>query len=630
MDRWFGVSFEGYGAPVAKGVAGAFGAFFMKRNSLWLGAALPVAALVVSLPARAQEPKVTFPTEGQDVRGEINIRWEGIPDGGYAIIYIDPDTPEGKSPLTATAEGTFPLNTFLDTINKVRLGDGPHKLRVVAVNPTGRRTGQAEVGFNIANGKVAADQPGRRLVHWSNADRIANTVKRYRIYAISNATVEQPSTQGGGGGAGGAMPGGRGEGGGSGGGSGGGGGASGAGGAGGAGGADTGAALDYQISALVRRVVRDVGMWEGSANIRAVVDRAYEKTREGAQGGAGGEGGSGSGGGRSGPAAGALAPGEKPPWGEWMPARETGQYYVKMIKPTGEEINATRKAPSIALGDLLPSFPATDVRPGSTWETQMTMISELAERSPLNIRNAPMTFTAFETVTTPAGFPRQCAKLESRFQLPSAQAKEEATKLATKLGTSGGGGGEGSGGGAGGPSLKSPGSAGSAGGAAGAAAEPPEVKNARVRVSRVLWFDIKGHQVLRSEDVVDTNFETETLGGGVAGGAGGSPGSGSGGAGGPRGYPGGGGYGGAAGAAAAPAEPTKVAYNQRITTWLDDTVPPPTDQFNGGAGTAHSRDSIPDISIDRVNTPDAPFDAPDAADTPAPPAAPLSSRALSW
>jgi hypothetical protein len=311
---------------------------------------------------------------------------------------------------------------------------------------------------------------------------------------------------------------------------------------------------------------------------------------------------------------GAAAPGEKPPWGEWAPARETGQYYVKMIKPTGEEINATRKAPSIALGDLLPSFPQGDVRPGSTWETQMTMISELAERTPLNIRNAPMTFTSLETVTTPGGFPRECAKLESRFQLPASQAKEEAEKLAAKIGSNGGGASGGEGGSSGASSAGS-GSSGAAGGAGAA----PEVKNARVRVSRVLWFDIKGHQVLRSEDVVDTNFEMESAtagagatggsaGGGYPGGAVGRPSMG--------GYPGSGGssamggLAGAMGGATAPAEPTKVAYNQKITTWLDDTVPPPTDQFNGGAGTAHSRDSVPDLSIDRINKPEAPLESP--------------------
>jgi hypothetical protein len=266
-----------------------------------------------------------------------------------------------------------------------------------------------------------------------------------------------------------------------------------------------------------------------------------------------------------------------------------------MIKPTGEEINATRKAPSIALGDLLPSFPQGEVRPGSTWETQMTMIAELAERSPLNVRNAPMTFTAIETLTTPANFTRACAKLESRFQLPPEQAKEQALKLAVKLSASGAGGAEGAASG-GSSSSGPPGAGAMAGAMGGTAALPPEVKNARVRVSRVLWFDTVGRQVLRSEDVVDTFFEMEQAA--AMGGMGGSMMGGMGSMGGSGGMMG--------GAAAAPAEPTKVTYNQRITTWLDDTVPPPSDQFTGGAGTAHSRDSVPDVTIDRINTPDGP------------------------
>jgi hypothetical protein len=528
----------------------------------------PVAALVVAAPAWAQEPRITFPTEGQDVRGEITITFEGVPEGGYAMVYLDPDTPEGRAPLTATSEGRYSLNTFLDAINRVRLGEGPHKLRIVAVNAQGRRSGQAEVNFNIANTKVDITQEGVRLVHWTPQDRIINEVKRYRIFAESNATVEEPSTGGGGdaGGFGGSS----------------GGGYSAAGASGGGAGvsSDNGASLDFNLSALVRRVVRDVNMIDGSANIRAVVDRAFQRSRASETGDGSS---SGSGGGQGGGAA-AAAPGQKPPFGPWKPAVETGQYYVKMIQPTGSEINATRKAPTIALGDLLPTFPQGEVRPGSTWETTMTMIGELAERSPINIRNAPMTFTAFEVMATPAGMQRRAAKLETRFQLPQPQALELAKKLESKRGSSqGGGGGEGSseGGSLGGSSRG--GYPSGLGGAGGGMAEP-EIKNARSRVSRVLWFDIAKRQVLRSEDVVDTYYEVENAQAGV-GGAGGSG----------SGYPGG-----AGGQSQAPAEPTKVSYNQRITTWLDDTVPPPTDQFTAGAGTAHSRDRVQDPDIARV------------------------------
>jgi hypothetical protein len=253
-----------------------------------------------------------------------------------------------------------------------------------------------------------------------------------------------------------------------------------------------------------------------------------------------------------------------------------------MIQPTGLEINATRKSPSIALGDLLPTFPQGEVRPGSTWETTMTFVADLSTRGPLTVRNAPMTFTSFEDVPTPGGRTVACAKLETRFRLPDEQAMELAKKLAAKTG--GAGGAPGGSSGPGGGMMAGPG---------GGETEEAEIEIslARTSVSRVLWFDINKRQVLRSEDIVDTYFEQEAAAAGEMGGMGGPP-------------PGMGGPPGASGAPAAPAEPTKVSYNLRVTTWLDDTIPPPTDKFNGGLGTAHSRDSVQDATIDRVRRPD--------------------------
>ena len=241
-------------------------------------------------------------------------------------------------------------------------------------------------------------------------------VKRFRIFAESNAVIEEPSGGGGGGSAGG------------------GGGESGGGGA-----ESEPAPLDYQISALVRQVVRDVEMVDGSANIRTVVDRAFERQREGEESGAGGEGGGSGGSSGGGGSKKSSGPG-KAPWNpDWLVAQEAGKYYVKMIQPSGVEINATRKQPTIALGDLLPTFPLGEVRPGSTWETSMTMIGELAERTPINIRNAPITFTSREDLVTPGGVTINCAKLESRFSLPTDQATTTAKTLAARVGTSGGG-----------------------------------------------------------------------------------------------------------------------------------------------------------------------------------------------
>jgi hypothetical protein len=519
----------------------------------------PTTALVLGLsaltsPAWAQEARITFPAEGQDVRGEITVRFEGIPEGGYAMVKLD------NVFKTATAEPTYNINTFDNSVFPPgKGGDGPHTLSITTMNAQGRQVGQATVNFNVANNKVDPNAPGLRLLHWSVKDYVNKEVLRYRVFAESNATIEAGGAAGG---EGGAAPGGAG------------------GGAEGGAGGWLPAPLDFQVSALVRRVIRDVAMVDGSANIRSVVDRAFERQRE-SESGAAGEGGPGA------PGAAPTAPKKKKtaapmfpvkaPWNaDWNVAQETGQYFVKMIQPTGEEINATRKAPTIALGDLLPTFPQGDVRPGSTWDTTMTFVADLSTRGPLTVRNAPMTFTAFETIPTPTGRQIRCAKLETRFRLPEAQAIEVAKKLAAKAGTGAGGAAGGAGeAGAAGPMA--------AGGTQSEAAEI-EIAVARTSVARVLWFDIENRQVLRSEDIVDTYFEQEQ--GAAEGGAA------------PAAPPPG-----VGGEAAAPAEPTKVSYNLRVTTWLDDTIPPPTDRFNTGSGTAHSRDSVQDPPVSRVTRP---------------------------
>jgi len=209
--------------------------------------------------------RITSPQTNQDVRGEITVRYEGIPEGGYAIIKVDGQFKQ------ATADNSYVLNTFPPTFP----GDGPHRVSVTAINAGGKRAGEAQVTFNVANTKVDEAQAALPLVHWVPTDRIGLPVERYRIYAESNAIIEDSTT--GGGGSGGS--------GGSGGGSGGGGGE----------GADSGfmpAPLDWQVSALVRRYVRDVDMVDGAANIRTVVQEALQRQRYGeGKTGQGGEGG---------------------------------------------------------------------------------------------------------------------------------------------------------------------------------------------------------------------------------------------------------------------------------------------------------------------------------------------------
>jgi hypothetical protein len=535
--------------------------------------------------SRAQELQIQFPQEGQQVRGEITVRYTGVPDGGYVLVKLDGNF------VSAVSQNAFPLNTFdLKSLSPNLPNEGTHKLSLTAINAGGKSVSEKTVSFEVANTRVATDAEGVLLTHYENWMRLDPNVQRYRVFAESNGIVDDGQSGGGGGAAPGGMGGGGGE------------------------GEDwIEAPLDWQVSALMRRIVRDVGGWSdtkltpdksddiSSANIRTVVQEAFQRQRESESGsGEGVEGAMGAGGGTGArkKKKGGGGP-TKAPWKkDWELAPEIGQYFVKNIEPSGKEINATRKAPTIALADLLPTFPDTEVRPGSTWETRMTFLGDLSSREPVNV-SVPITFTAFENVQTPAGFNRRAAKLESRFQMPELVAKKMAINLILQGGISGGGGG--GGGGAPGGGETGAGGEGMTGssGAKTAATLPPEelqemldaIPSISSRASRVLWFDVENHRVLRSEDTIRTFFSYEGSSGEDAGGGatmGGMPG------------------GGMGGGESQPSEPTKVSYSLVVTTWYDDTVPAVHPKYVGGAGTAHSRDNAQDPTIEKINKPVAP------------------------
>jgi hypothetical protein len=530
---------------------------------------------------QGQELQIQFPQEGQQVRGEITVRYTGVPDGGNVNVKLDGNW------IMSNAEGSFPLNTFdLKSLSPSLPNEGTHKLTLTAINAGGKRVDEKTVSFEVANTRVATDAEGVLLTHYENWMRLDPNVQRYRVFAESNGIVDSGQSSGGGGGAGGA--------------------------AGGEGGGEEwiDAPLDWQVSALMRRVVRDIGGWSDtkltpdksdditSANIRTVVQEAFQRQRESESGSGEGEGGVGAGGGgyvskkkKKGPSGPTKAPWQK----DWEIAPEIGQYFVKNIEPSGKEINATRKAPTIALADLLPTFPDTEVRPGSTWETRMTFLGDLSSREPVNV-SVPITFTAFENLQTPAGFNRRAAKLESRFQMPELVAKKMAINLILQGGISGGGGEGGATGGGGETGAGGEGMTGSSGAKTAATLPPEELQDMldaipaiSSRASRVLWFDVQNHRVLRSEDTIRTSFSYE-----------GSSGEGEGGGAAAGGAMGGG------GGESKPAEPTKVSYTLVVTTWYDDTVPAVHPKYVGGAGTAHSRDNVKDPSIEKINKPVAP------------------------
>ena len=504
---------------------------------------------VASASAWAQQVRIIYPQEGQDVRGEVTVRYEGLPPGGYAIVKVDGQFKQ------ASAQEFAIFDTISDRSTFTR-GDAPYKIDITVLRPGGGQVGTDSVTFNVANNKVDVAGEAVKLTHWKPTDILRDSVERYRVFAESNATIEESTGAAAGGGE--------------------------AGGAAAATESYIPAPLDWQVAALMRRQVRNIGMYNGSANIATAVQESFERQRKSEAGAGGAEGG--------GEAAAATpkrgaAPVStvpvKAPWNEddkgkqlWNKAPETGKYFVKMIEPNGTEINATRKAPTIAIADLLPTFPDSEVRPGSTWETNMTILGDLSSRKGVNV-TAPITFTAYDTILTPGGENRRCAKLESRFRLPENLAKQIAANLGSKIGGAGGAGAEGG---------AAPG--GAEGGAAEATLLPEDIQVARADIARVMWFDMDRRQVLRSEDIIKSYFEIPPAAGDATGGAT---------AGAPAGM-----MGGEAGAEAAPAEPQKIRYNLNVTTWFDDRVPSPNFSYTGGLGTAHSKDSVNEVGISRI------------------------------
>lgn len=561
------------------------------RRQFGICALLIVSVLCIGAMSARADITITEPTNGATVRGEINVRFSGVPDGGYAIVKVDGNFSQ------ATSQSSFSLNTFDPQsfgISQNAQTDGQHQVSITGVDASGKNTSTATVSFNVANNQVDVTAPSVLLTHWVAADRLDEDAQRYRIFAESDATISGGTTAGASAGAsaapaGGATPG--------------------AGAVGETASSGSSASwipspLDWQYSALLRRVVRDVGLYNGAANVKISIAEAFQRQREGQSSGSAAGSNSMLGGGAPGIANTPTADttsvntsgvATKAPWAKsWQVAPESGTYFVKTIEPDGEEINATRKKRTIAITDLLPLFPKEKVQPGSRWETLMTFLSDLSTRNPFNVK-VPITFTGYEDIKLPSGEVRHAAKLESRFTLNQDQNGSVVTKMAAGLAVHGGISGSGTSAAGGGADAGIGGAMGATGTSAGADEEAQieamqnNIASATIRASRVIWFDVDWHRVLRSQDQINTFFEMKqpvqsqgAAGGSAPAGLGGMPGE------------------AGATAAAAPAEPTKVNYTMNVVTWYDDTVPAPTDSYNGGKGTPHSKDNVQEPSLSKI------------------------------
>lgn len=569
-------------------------------RSLWFAPLMVLSATSSQNAARAQAPEagegvtVTYPLPGNTLSGASKVMFRGVPDNGYVSIYVDM-TPTNKvqSFREATTKTSYELNSGA-------LSDGAHTLTFISYSASGRQLGSTSVNFNVRNtGTAGVSEDSVRLVNWTARDSINSKVNRYRIFAFSDATITgDTAAQGGSGGLSGGNSSGF---------------------PGAAGGAViktqviTPAPLDHQIDMLIRSTVRDIGLIDGAANIRMIVQNSFDRKRIGASSSTG-TGGAGDGSASTGGASGGKIAGlpddyvGKAPWdGKWNRAAETGQAYTKMIKADGEEINATRKPATLPLGDILPTFPTYSVQKGATWNSNILLVGELTKRDPISLVGVPVSLTGFENISTPIGIERRCARIEvAQFSLPDDIAKKIAQALQTEAGSNGAGGGAGA---LGGSMMGAPMGAGAMGAASGTdAATAPEVKNYRSSFARVLWFDVAAHQMIRSEDTVNSYYEEEPSAQAAGGVGGGSPGGFPGAMGGVGGFQNGFNPGGSPGASGpnfgqpvAPPQPKTVTYNMKIIKFLDDRLPNPTGRWTGGQGTAHSRDSTIKPSLQRAN-----------------------------
>ena len=125
----------------------------------------------------AQQLQILFPQEGQQVRGEITVRYTGVPDGGHVMVMLDGNF------VMATSQSAFQLNTFdLKAFSPSLPNEGNHKITLRAINAGGKRVDEKSVTFEAANTRVDASGEGVVLTHYEDWMRLDPNVQRHRSY----------------------------------------------------------------------------------------------------------------------------------------------------------------------------------------------------------------------------------------------------------------------------------------------------------------------------------------------------------------------------------------------------------------------------------------------------------------
>lgn len=110
-----------------------------------------------------QELQIQFPQDGQQVRGEITVRFTGVPDGGNVNVTLDGNW------IMSSSQGSFPLNTFdLKSLSPNLPNEGTHKPSLRAIDAGGKRVDEKTVWFEVANTRVDTSGEGVLLTHYED------------------------------------------------------------------------------------------------------------------------------------------------------------------------------------------------------------------------------------------------------------------------------------------------------------------------------------------------------------------------------------------------------------------------------------------------------------------------------
>ncbi|MEA3402728.1 MAG: hypothetical protein U9R79_15925 [Armatimonadota bacterium] len=146
----------------------------MRRHTPVLTALLAIILVGLCLTAQAQGVRFITPEDGDTVRDMVRLRaTKPNPDDGW-ISYKVERGGEGEFVTAVTSPFSYVWNTRdRDEDGKDLYPDGQYTLTAVALNPSGRKVGEASITVTLKNAMAASEAPSRvplRLWYTRNAE----------------------------------------------------------------------------------------------------------------------------------------------------------------------------------------------------------------------------------------------------------------------------------------------------------------------------------------------------------------------------------------------------------------------------------------------------------------------------